>query len=118
MDNDGDVDLVVANCGGPGELLLNQVGNGKNWLQVRLIGTRSNREAVGARLILKAGKKVLHRQKSGGGSYLAAHDLRVHFGLDCANRVDSLEVFWPSGERQILRDLEVNRIITVTEPER
>lgn len=116
VDNDGDVDVVVANCGGPGELLLNQAGNGQNWLQTRLIGTRSNRDAVGARLILKVGEKTLHRQKKGGSSYLAAHDPRVHFGLGSANRVDSLEVFWPSGERQVLRDLEVDRVITVTEP--
>ena len=117
LNNDGSVDVVVGNCGGPAELLLNQAGTAKNWLMVQLVGTRSNRDGVGARLSLHVGNRVLHRQKNGGSSYLSAHDGRVHFGLGSATRVERLEVLWPSGEHQVLEDLDVNRVVTIKEPE-
>jgi len=116
INNDGNIDIVVGNCGGPAELLLNQAGRGKNWLLVQLAGTSSNRDAVGARVQLQVGKTILHRQKSGGGSYLSAHDSRMHFGLGSAVRADRLEITWPSGKKQVLRNLTANQVVKITEP--
>ena len=116
LNNDGAVDVVIGNCGGPAELWMNRAAQGQSWLLVNLVGTRSNRDGVGARLRLETGGNKLHRQKSGGGSYLSAHDGRVHFGLGKAGKAESLEVIWPSGRIQVLRDIAVNRVITVTEP--
>lgn len=115
LDNDGGVDIVVGNCGGAPEVLMNQAGRGRNWLLVGLVGTRSNRDGVGARLRLKLGNKTIHRQRQGGGSYLSAHDPRVHFGLGSAEKVDELEVIWPSGTKQVMRDLNLNEVLTITE---
>ena len=116
LNNDGSVDIVVANCGGAAEVLLNQAGKTNHWLMVHLVGSRSNKDGVGARLSLKVGDRTIHRQKQGGGSYLSAHDGRLHFGLGSAQRAEHLEILWPSGQRQSLQNLEANQILTVTEP--
>lgn len=115
LDNDGGVDIIVGNCGGAPEVLMNQAGRGRNWLLVGLVGTRSNRDGVGARLRLKLGNKTIHSQRQGGGSYLSAHDPRVHFGLGSAEKVDELEVIWPSGTKQVMRDLNLNEVLRITE---
>lgn len=115
LNNDGTVDVVIGNCGEAAQVLLNRAGAEKNWLMVSLVGKSSNRDGVGARLNLHVGGKVLHRQKKGGGSYLSAHDGRVHFGLGTSSRVDRLEVVWPTGKRQVLENLEANRVITIIE---
>ncbi len=117
LNNDGALDVVVGNCGAAAEVLVNRAGVKKNWLMLNLRGTRSNRDGVGARVALHAGGKVLHGQKNGGGSYLSAHDGRMHFGLGSADRIKRLEVLWPSGRRQIMENMSVNRVLTITEPE-
>lgn len=116
IDNDGDVDILIANLDGPTILLRNDGGNRNHWLLVRTIGSKSNRNGVGARLILKTGDLTQIADVKSGSGYLSMNDLRVHFGLGKAESVDSLEIHWPSGVVQKLENVKANQILTVTEP--
>ncbi len=115
LDNDGDLDILVNNCGGRPHLLLNQVGSRRNWILLNLVGSRGNRDGVGARIEVTtaAGRQV--DQVTGGGGYLGASDLRAHFGLGDADRIQSLRVRWPGGTEETYRDLGANRILTIRE---
>ena len=115
FDNDGDLDLFISNNGGTPELMRNDGGNAGHWLEILLIGTKSNRDGVGARLKLTAGDVNLYDQRKGGTSYQSAPDPRLHFGLGQKTRVDSLEILWPSGMVTRLQDLPADRIIAVEE---
>ncbi|HEY3082621.1 MAG TPA: FG-GAP-like repeat-containing protein [Chloroflexota bacterium] len=115
FDGDGFLDVLVANYGQPPVLYQNS-GNANRWLQVRLIGTRSNRDGIGARLTLTAGGRAQVREVASGTSFLSQHSLIAHFGLGQLERAEALEIRWPSGARQRLTDLAANRLITVTEP--
>jgi enediyne biosynthesis protein E4 len=114
-DNDGDPDLLLMNAGEPPALLRNEGGNRNNWLGVRLIGTKSNRDAIGARVTVTAGGTRRSRHLLGGTSYCSASDPRLLFGLGAATRVDELEVRWPSGLTSTLRNLEAGRYVPVVE---
>jgi hypothetical protein len=115
FDNDGDLDIVVNNCGQPPQLLRNDGGNANHWLQIFLIGTKSNRDGVGARVKVSAGDFVLYDQRKGGMSYQSAQDPRLHFGLGHRAAVDSIEIIWPSGIITKLQKLKSDQIITVKE---
>ena len=117
FDNDGDQDLLVADLGGPIHLFQNEAGNSHgHWLQIRLTGSRSNRMAIGARVeITAAGRRQVRAMRT-DGSYLAAHDARIHFGLGTPRTVDEIRVRWPSGARQVLRSVPANQLLTLTEP--
>ena len=115
FDNDGDVDLLVSNNGGVPQLLRNDGGNTNHWLEILLIGTKSNRDGVGAREKLIAGDLVQYDQRKGGASYQSAPDPRLHFGLGRQTKVDTLEIKWPSGMVTRLRELPANQIIAVEE---
>jgi len=117
IDNDGDLDLLIANVGDTADLLRNDGGNRQNSLLIRTVGTKSNRDGIGARLKLTIGKKVLLRYVKAGSSYLAQNDLRVHFGLGNAPRADRLEILWPSGVVDVLLNIAANQIVTVREGE-
>ena len=114
-DDDGDTDVVVANCGQRPALLRNEGGNGRNWLSIRVRGGPSNRDGIGARLALWAGDLHLVREVRGSYSYLSQRDLRVSFGLGSHARVDSVEVRWPGGGVERLANLGVNQFITLVE---
>jgi hypothetical protein len=86
-----------------------------HWLGVHLVGTKSNRDGIGARLKLVAGSLTSYDQAKGGMSYCSAQDPRIYFGLGSHARVDSLEILWPSGARDLLRDIPAGQIITVEE---
>jgi hypothetical protein len=116
-DNDGDVDLAINVRGERPELLRNDGGNVHNWLQVFLIGTKSNRDAVGATLRLVCEGFTQMKQRQGGTGYMSASDPRVHFGLGTRKSIESLEITWPNGEVQRLDKVPVNQIITVKEGE-
>jgi len=109
------LDILVNNNGEAPQLFRNDGGNANHWLAVFLIGTRSNRDGVGARVKLVAGDLVLYDQRKGGMSYASAQDPRLHFGLGKRDSVDSIEVHWPSGTVTKLEKLESNRIITIKE---
>jgi len=114
FDNDGDVDVLVNCVNAPPQLLRCDSGLKNNWIRLKLIGTRSNRSAIGARVYCRTGDHVQMQEVRSGGSYLSQSDLRLHFGLGDA-RDCSIEIQWPSGSRQKLASGAVNRMITVTE---
>jgi hypothetical protein len=115
VDNDGDLDLLVSNNGQAADLLRNDGGNRQHALVVRAIGSAGNRDAIGARLRLTAGSRTQIREIKAGSSYLGQNDLRLHFGLGEATRADRLDVRWPSGRVETVRDVEANQIVTVRE---
>ena len=115
IDNDGDLDLLVTNNNSSADLLRNGGTRGNNALLVRLVGTRSNRDAIGARLSVTAGGKTQIREVRAGSSYLGQHDLRVHAGLGRATTIDRLEIRWPNGQVETVAGVAVNQIVTVTE---
>lgn len=116
-DNDGDIDIFVVNNDGPGLLLRNDGGNRNQWLGVSLEGLKSNRQAIGAKLRLVLGNNVQIRQIGAQSSYLSQNSLIEHFGLGVESKVDTLEILWPSGMRQVLLNLPANQTIHVMEGE-
>ncbi|MBM3122986.1 MAG: CRTAC1 family protein [Chloroflexi bacterium] len=114
-DNDGDVDLFVSNSNNPCSLLRNEGGNRNHWLMVRTVGTESNRDGMGARLRVVSGDLVQTKEVKSSYGYLSSHDLRVPFGLGNRDRVDVLEIRWPSGLTTRIEDIEVDRVLTVIE---
>jgi enediyne biosynthesis protein E4 len=117
FDNDGNLDILVSNCGQPPQLLRNDGGNWNHWLEILLIGTKSNRDGVGARVRLTAGDLTLFDQRKGGMSYQSAQDPRLHFGLGQRTKIDLVEIIWPSGMVTKLKDLKCDQIIAVKEGE-
>ena len=115
LDNDGDLDIVIANVGQIPELLRNDGGNRSNSLLIRTLGSKSDRDGIGARLKLSIGNKILVREVKAGSSYLSQSDLRVHFGLGEAPRADRLEIRWPSGVIDVMENIDANQILTVLE---
>ena len=115
FDNDGDLDILVNNLGQAPQLLRNDGGNSNHWLEIFLIGTKSNRDGVGARVKVSAGDLVLYDQRKGGMSYQSAQDPRLHFGLGQRTNVDSIEITWPSGIVTKLANLKCDQIVTVKE---
>jgi hypothetical protein len=115
IDNDGDVDLLVTNNGAAANLLLNDGGSAANAIGVRLIGEKSNRSAIGARLGLTVGKQRQLREVQSGSSYLGQNDLKAHFGLGAAPRADRLEIRWPSGAHETVDNLAANLVFTIRE---
>ncbi|HXH25872.1 MAG TPA: CRTAC1 family protein [Vicinamibacterales bacterium] len=116
IDNDGDLDLLVTNNGQEADLLRNDGSRG-NALLVRVAGVRSNRDGIGARLTLTLGSRSQLREVVAGSSYLSQNDLRQHFGLGAATQADRIEVRWPSGHIDVVRNVPANRIVTIREGE-
>jgi len=123
FDNDGDVDVVVNTVNDYPQLLRCDSASGHNWIKVRTIGTKSNRSGIGARLRCVThppDEPNPHQQIDevrSGGSYISQNDLRVHFGLGKAAKVDVLEIRWPSGQVDTLKDVKPNQLIYVREGE-
>jgi hypothetical protein len=117
IDNDGDLDVLVTNNGGTADLLRNDGGNQANALVVRLVGTRTSRDGVGAQLRLTVGTLTETRVVKAGSSYLGQNDLRQHFGLGTAAHADRLEIRWPRGQKDTFDHVPANQIITVREGE-
>jgi hypothetical protein len=119
-DNDGWLDFVVSNNGEEAQLFRNDGGDSlsekrNHWFAVRLIGTKSNRDGIGAKLKVTAGGFISQDQAKGGMSYCSAQDPRIYFGLGAHSKVDLLEIDWPSGAHEALRDLKADQIVTVEE---
>jgi hypothetical protein len=115
FDNDGDVDVLVNNVHDTPDLYRLDVQQPRSWLTVRLIGTKSNRSAIGARVRSTAGGLTQVQEVRGGGSYYSQNDLRLHFGLGSASRVEALDVRWPSGLEEAWSNVDVNRLVTLKE---
>jgi tetratricopeptide (TPR) repeat protein len=114
-DNDGDVDVFVVNHAGPGILLRNDRGNSNGWLQVELRGAKSNRQGIGAKLRLVTGGGSQVRQVGAQSPYLSQNSLVETFGLGNSASVDTLEVLWPSGIRDVRTSLPANRRFIIAE---
>ena len=116
LDNDGDVDIVVATCGDRPHLLRNDGGNRGNWLSLSAIGTASNRDGLGATIVVVGESGATeHFAVTTGSSYLSASDKRIIVGLGHDRTARSLSIRWPSGLEQTLRDVPANRAITLRE---
>jgi hypothetical protein len=114
-DRDGDLDVVINPVNDRPLLLRTETKAGHNWLSVRLRGTKSNRSAIGARVRCEADGRVQVEEVRSGGSYYSQNDLRLHFGLGASTRVTRLEIRWPGGATETIRDLGVNRAIEIRE---
>jgi hypothetical protein len=115
IDNDGDLDVVVNNVHDAPDLFRLDREGTTNWLTVKLTGSASNRNAIGARVVAVAGELRLVEEVRGGGSYYSQNDLRVHFGLGAATAVDRLEVRWPSGREEQWSKVGVNTMLALKE---
>ena len=114
-DNDGRIDAVVVNMDETLTLLHNTTRTANHWLTVKTIGARSNRDGIGARVRVRAGGRELTREVKTSGSFASASDPRVHFGLGGHERVESLELRWPSGAKQTFTDVPADRLVVVSE---
>ena len=115
-DNDGKVDAFMVNLGAPGTLLHNTSTNTGHWLTVKLKGTKSNRDGIGALVQLRAGGHTQSAQRVAGSGYLSQDDGRVHFGLGATKKIDKLVIHWPSGQEQTIDNPGIDQILTVEEP--
>ena len=115
-DNDGDIDLLVCNLDAPPALLRNDGGNQRHWLSLRLLGTASNRDGIGAIITIIADGVEQQIEHTNGGSFLSHSDARVHFGLGFSETVDALEVRWPSGRLQRLENIPADQFLLIEEP--
>ena len=116
FNNDGKIDAVVVVLNARAQLFLNRSMNSNHWLTIELTGTASNRDALGTRIKVTAGKQVQFNHATTTVSYNSASDRRVHFGLGAASVADTVELWWPSGARQELTGVKADQLLKVVEP--
>ena len=116
LDNDGDIDVVINRMDGRPAVLLNESEPG-NWIRFELVGTRSNRSAIGTAVEVQVAGRILYRQVKGGGSFASSNDTRLLVGIGKATRVERVEIRWPSGRRSSLTDPALGRTHRVVEPD-
>jgi len=114
FDNDGDIDVVVMNRNEPPSLLRNDAPPGNHWIKVRLEGTKSNRSALGSRVLVHYGGKVQAQCLTSQSSYLSSNDPRLHFGLGKVSTVD-IDIYWPTGIKETFKDVAANQLVTIRE---
>ncbi len=117
FDNDGRMDVLVVNMDDTLTLLHNTTRNDNHWLMIKVIGSKSNRDGIGARLRLTAGGQTQVREVKTAGSFVSSNDPRVHFGLGPADNIERLEILWPSGETQSFQGVPVDRFLVIHEKE-
>ena len=108
--NDGQLSVVIVNVYAKPSLLVNTVHSGNHWVAFKTIGTRSNRDGIGAKITVKVGKRTLVDEVRSGSSYISQNDMRVHFGLGLAAKLDAVQVRWPSGLIESFNNLPVDTI--------
>ena len=113
--NDGNMDVVIEYLDGTPMVLRNRGIPGRHWVSFELAGTKSNRAAIGARVKITAGGMTQTDEVRSGGSYLSQSDLRIHFGLADASTIDSVEVRWPSGAVDVIKNLVTNKFYGLLE---
>jgi hypothetical protein len=114
FDNDGDLDVLIVNMNEPPSLLRNDLKPAQNWLKVKLEGVKSNRSAIGARVLVRYGAHVQAQAVVSQSSYYSCNDPRLHFGLGAAKEAE-IEIFWPSGLREMIHRTAANQLITLRE---
>jgi hypothetical protein len=115
LKNDGNVDVVVYNVGEPPSVFLNETRNSNHRILLKLIGSKSNRSAIGARVTVHTSSAVQMAEITGGGSYLSSNDQRLHFGLGADSTIARVEIQWPSGAKDDVRDLATDFFYTIEE---
>ena len=115
FDNDGTIDVLVNPINGLPQLLHCTSRTGNNWITLKLVGTKSNRSAIGARVQCVTGDHKQIDEVRSGGSFYSQNDLRVHFGLGKTTRIDALEIRWPSGQVDRFADVSANQILRLEE---
>jgi len=110
------LDVLVLNLNARPRLLRNEGGNKNNWLMIHTIGTESNRDAIGTKILLTAGGSTQTRWVVSGSGYLSQSDYRTHFGMGNHKIVERIELQWPNGKVQILENIDVNQVLTLEEP--
>ena len=116
LDNDGRLDAVVSTNGGPAHIVHNETVNSNHWLSLLLVGHKSNRDGIGAEVIITTTQGSQYETVSTTGSYLSSGDKRVHFGLGRDSTATKVEIHWPSGIVQTLQNVRANQILRVDEP--
>ena len=114
LDNDGSLEIVINNMNDTPSLLKN-FGERKNWILIKTVGKESNRDGIGARVTLVTGSQKQMDEVRSGSSYVSHNDLRLHFGLADALKVERAEVIWPSGKREFFSNLKANQIAILEE---
>jgi hypothetical protein len=115
LNNDGKIDVVVTVLNGPPEIWMNRSSNRNHWIILKLVGVKSNRDGLGTKVKVTTALGAQYNQATTAVSYNSSSDKRVHFGLGSAGIVDSIELTWPSGIRQVLKSIKADQILTVTE---
>jgi enediyne biosynthesis protein E4 len=110
IDGDGDLDMIMTQIAGPPLLLRNEQNLGHNWIRFKLVGTRSNRDAIGAWVTARVGARTMLRQVMPTRGYLSQSELPVTFGLGKAERIDEVQVIWPDGAQQPVKNFRLNRL--------
>jgi hypothetical protein len=114
FDNDGDVDILIVNLNEPPSLLRNDLAGNQHWLKVKLIGVKSNRSAIGARVTARYGGRIQAQEVLSQSSYFSASDSRLHFGLGSAATAD-LEVRWPNGNKETVSGVGADQLVVIRE---
>ena len=113
--NDGRISAVVSNMNARPSLLVNQVRSANHWIGLRTVGTKSNRDGIGARVMVKVGRRILVDEVRSGSSYDSNNDMRIHFGLGTVSKIDWVQIRWPSGRREQFDSIPVDAIHTLKE---
>jgi hypothetical protein len=111
FNDDGRIDIAVSALGAPAELWENTTAKPGHWITLKLIGTRANRDAIGARITI--GNQT--RTVTSASGYVSSSDIRAHFGLGATTTIDRIEIAWPSGTKQVVEKVAADRVLTVTE---
>src|SRR5205823_6394078 len=110
FDNDGDIDILIVNLNEPPSLLRNDLGGNNHWLKVKLIGVKSNRSAIGARVTARYGGRVQAQEVMSQSSFYSASDLRLHFGLGAVS-TDDMEIRWPNGDKELIEKDAADQLV-------
>jgi len=113
--NDGRIAAVISNMNAAPSLLVNQVHSGNHWVTIKTVGVKSNHDGLGAKIRVKADKRVLVDEVRSGSSYISNSDRRLHFGLGTTDHIDWIEIRWPSGLTETFENQEVDKVLTFTE---
>lgn len=114
FDNDGDIDILIINLNEPPSLLRNDLSGKTNWIKVKLEGVKSNRNAIGARVLVHYGEKIQAQAVLSQASFFSCDDPRLHFGLGTSATVD-IDVYWPSGLHETFKQFSANQLVTIKE---
>jgi hypothetical protein len=117
FNHDGKLDIVVTALSAPAEIWMNDSPGGNHWLELTLKGTKSNRDAIGARIRLTAGGRAQFTHVTTASGYASSSAGPVHFGLGAAKAADEIEIRWPSGARQVLTQVAADQVLRINEPE-